>query len=159
MSKMISSRVGARGQRVRTLKSVPASPDWMNKFIASAVFGPVSGQLIGDYIGKRYATYTNDMSVPSCFLLSAQASYALPNDIGFLHDAKISLNVSNLLQRKGIYEVVVGAASGTYNSYPISAAPVLHDLVGEAINVLGTRKCLLRSLVCAITTFYVVREA
>ena len=29
------------------------------------------------------------------------------------------MNVSNLLQKKGIYEVVVGAASGTYNTYPI----------------------------------------
>ena len=100
-------------------KNVPASPDWMNKFVASASFGAFNAQLVGDYVGKRYATYTNDLSVPSYFLLGLQASYALPNDLGWAHDAKVSLNVSNLANRKGIYEVIVGAASGTYNTYPI----------------------------------------
>jgi len=100
-------------------KNVPASPDWMNKFVASVKFGDFGAQLVGDYVGKRYATYTNDLSVPSYFLLSAQASYALPLDSAWMHDAKLSLNVSNLTQKQGIYEVVVGAASGTYNTYPI----------------------------------------
>ena len=36
-----------------------------------------------------------------------------------LHDAKLSFNVSNLANKKGVYEVIVGAASGTYNTYPI----------------------------------------
>jgi iron complex outermembrane recepter protein len=100
-------------------KNVPGSPEWLNKFILSANYGAISGQLVGDYVGKVYATYTNDLSVPSYFLLSAQASYAIPGSFGILHNAKISLNVSNLLQKKGAYEVVVGAASGTYNTYPI----------------------------------------
>ncbi len=100
-------------------KNVPASPDWMNKFVASAQFGAFDAQLVGDYVGKRYATYTNDLSVPSYFLLNAQASYALPIRAGWLHDAKLSLNVSNLANRKGIYEVLTTAASGTYNTYPI----------------------------------------
>jgi iron complex outermembrane receptor protein len=101
-------------------KNVPGSPQWLNKFIFSANYGAISGQLVGDYVGKVYATYTNDLSVPSYFLLSAQASYAIPGTLGILHDAKISLNISNLLQKKGAYEVVVGAASGTYNTYPIA---------------------------------------
>jgi len=99
-------------------KKVPGSPEWMNKFIASVSVGRFSGQLVGDAVGKVYATYTNDLSIPGYFLLSAQASYALPLD-GVLHDAKLSLNVTNLLQRKGAYEAVIGAASGTYNTYPI----------------------------------------
>ena len=102
------------------LKPIPGSPTWLNKFIFSANYGAISGQLVGDYVGKVYATYTNDLSVPSYFLLSAQASYAIPGSLGILHDAKISLNISNLLQKKGAYEVVVGAASGTYNTYPIA---------------------------------------
>jgi len=100
-------------------KNVPASPDWMNKFVASVSFGAFNAQLVGDYVGKRYATYTNDLSVPSYFLLGLQASYALPNDLGWAHDAKVSLNVSNLANRKGTYEVIVGAPSATYNTYPI----------------------------------------
>jgi hypothetical protein len=100
-------------------KNVPASPNWLNKFVANASFGALSGQLIGDYVGKRYTTYTNDLSVPSFFLLSAQASYAF-GDLGWLRDSKLSLNVSNLLQKKGTYEIVVGAAAGTYNTYPIA---------------------------------------
>ena len=100
-------------------KNVPASPDWMNKSVLSAKFGAFEAQLVGDYVGKRYATYTNDLSVPSYFLTSLQASYALPLENQWLHDAKLSLNVSNLADKKGVYEVIVGAASGTYNTYPI----------------------------------------
>jgi len=100
-------------------KNVPASPDWMNKFVLGAKFDAFEAQLIGDYVGKRYATYTNDLSVPSYFLVSLQASYALPLEDNGLHDAKLSLNISNLANKKGVYEVIVGAASGTYNTYPI----------------------------------------
>ena len=100
-------------------KKVPGSPEWMNKFIISANYGRFSGQLSGDTVGKVYATYTNDLSIPGYFLMGAQVSYALPLD-GFLHDAKLSLNVTNLTDRKGDYQVVVGAASGTYNTYPIA---------------------------------------
>ena len=101
-------------------KNVPGSPSWLNKFIFSAKVGALSGQLVGDYVGKVYATYTNDLSVPSYFLLSAQASYAIAGSFGILHDAKISVNVTNLLQKKGDYQVLVGAAAGTYNTYPIA---------------------------------------
>jgi len=100
-------------------KNVPASPDWMNKSVLSAKFDAFEAQLIGDYVGKRYATYTNDLSVPSYFLTSLQASYALRLEDNGLHDAKLSLNISNLANKKGVYEVIVGAASGTYNTYPI----------------------------------------
>ena len=100
-------------------KKVPGSPEWMNKFIISANYGRFSGQLSGDTVGKVYATYTNDLSISGYFLMGAQLSYALPLD-SFLHDAKLSLNVTNLTDRKGNYQVVVGAASGTYNTYPIA---------------------------------------
>ena len=100
-------------------KKVPGSPEWMNKFIISASYGRFSGQLIGDAVGKVYATYTNDLSMPGYFMMSGQISYALPLDEVF-HDAKLSLNVTNLTDRKGDYQVSVGAASGTYNTYPMA---------------------------------------
>jgi hypothetical protein len=102
-------------------KQVPGSPQWLDKSILSADFGLFSTQLIGDYVGKRYATYTNDLSVPGYFLLGLQAQWKLPMWEGsFLHDPKIAFNISNLLDRKGIYEVQVGAASGTFNAYRMS---------------------------------------
>ena len=37
-----------------------------------------------------------------------------------MKNAKLRLNVTNLNQRTGATAVVVGAASGTYNTYPIA---------------------------------------
>ncbi|MDB5420128.1 MAG: TonB-dependent receptor [Brevundimonas sp.] len=101
-------------------KSVPGSPDWLNKFVASAKFGPVEAQLQGDYVGKRYATYTNDLSVKSYFLLGLQASYDLPiHNMHGIDSVKLSANITNLTDEKGDLNVVVGANSGTYNTYPL----------------------------------------
>jgi iron complex outermembrane receptor protein len=101
-------------------KIVPGDPTWSNKFIASATFGRFEGQVIGEYIGLRYATYTNDLSVPSYFITNLEASYQLrvPSN-QYLKTAKISVNVTNVGDVKGVSAVVVGAASGTYNVYPL----------------------------------------
>jgi outer membrane receptor protein involved in Fe transport len=96
-------------------KFVPGEPEWMNKSVLSTNFGAFDAQLIGDYVGKRYATYTNDLSVKSYFLTSLEAGYRFD----LLKGSKISLNVQNLGNIKGWSTVVVGAASGTYNTYPI----------------------------------------
>ncbi len=112
---------GASNTVVHTAgKSVPASPDWLNKFVLSANYGKFSGELSGDYVGKRYATYTNDLSVKSYFLMGVQAAYSfeLPSN-SFLDSARVSLNITNLGDTKGVSTLVVGAASGTYNTYPI----------------------------------------
>ncbi|MES2115782.1 MAG: TonB-dependent receptor plug domain-containing protein [Pseudomonadota bacterium] len=101
-------------------KSVPGSPEWMNKFVATATVADTEFQLIGDYVGKRYATYTNDLSVPSYFLLSLGMSGKLPFLNGsLLKNARYRVNVSNLLDRSGSLNVVVGAADKTYNTFPI----------------------------------------
>jgi hypothetical protein len=54
------------------------SPTWMNKTVASLNLGALEAQVIGDYIGSRYATYTNDTSVPSTFQASARVTLHLP---------------------------------------------------------------------------------
>lgn len=99
-------------------KYVPNTAKWLNKTVASFTLGRFEMQAIGDYVGPRYATYTNDQSIGGRYLLNLQASYALPaiSAIG-LRNLKLSANVTNLTDRKGIYELVVGAASKTYNSY------------------------------------------
>jgi hypothetical protein len=101
-------------------KIVPGDPQWANKFIASTTWGPIEGQVSGEFIGKRYATYTNDLSVPSYFIVGLEASFSLPVPQGYyVKAAKVSVNVTNIGDEKGVSTVVVGAASGTYNVYPL----------------------------------------
>lgn len=100
-------------------KQIPGSPQWLNKTVATVDFDPVQLQLFGDYVGKRYATYTNDASVPSFFLLSGRAAIKLPASMVGLADAELSVNVTNITDKKGWLSVVVGSATNTYNVYPI----------------------------------------
>ncbi|HVZ29595.1 MAG TPA: TonB-dependent receptor [Asticcacaulis sp.] len=101
-------------------KQVPASPDWMNKFILSANYGQFDMQLSGDYVGKRFATYTNDLWVKGYFLTGLQMGYRfnLPASSPVKY-AKLSLNITNLGDIKTTSTLVVGAAAGTYNTYPM----------------------------------------
>ncbi len=112
---------GATGATVATQgKQVPGSPQWLEKFVLSVPLGLVEAQLIGDYVGKRYATYTNDQQVGSYFLTNLSLYAKLPMLTGdLLKDAKLRLTVSNLANRKGDLNVLVGSATTTYNTYPI----------------------------------------
>jgi iron complex outermembrane receptor protein len=113
-------------------KIVPNVPLWTNKFAASANVDGVMYQLIGDYIGKRYATYTDDLSVQSYFLMSLDVSGKLPiTSTTWLNNPRWRLNVSNLANRQGTLNVVVGAASGTYNGYPIPPRQVFLTLTAN----------------------------
>ena len=112
---------GAANTIVQTAgKLVPNSPEWLNKFVASVNYGPFEAQLNGDLVGDRYATYTNDLKVKGYFLLGLQASYRIPTKAtSWFKQPKIALNVTNLTDRKGDYEVVVGQPANTYNTYPM----------------------------------------
>ena len=113
-------------------KLEPGEPAWMNKFVVSANWGPLEGQVIGDYVGKRYATYTNDLSVGSYFLTSLEVSCRLPvPNNAYVQGAKVSVNLTNLGDIKGASTVVVGAASGTYNFYPIPPRMVFVTLAAD----------------------------
>lgn len=103
-------------------KTVPNTPEWMNKFVASARFGgsaDIEAQLLGDYVGKRFATYTNDLSVPAYFLLGLSVSGKIPLPPGMVKNLQWTVNVTNLANRKGALQPVVGQASGSYATYPI----------------------------------------
>jgi iron complex outermembrane receptor protein len=108
-------------------KMVPGSPTLLNKFIASARVGGAELSVIGDYVGKRYATYTNDLSVPPYFMTSLALTTKLAPFAG-ARKARLTLNVSNLDNARGILTPVIGAASGTYNSYPIAPRQVFLTL-------------------------------
>ncbi len=102
-------------------KQVPLTPSWLNKFVVSANFGAFEAQFSGDFVGKRYVTYTNDMSVDSTFQMGLEASYTFEMPDGdMLHSLKLSGNVTNLGNIKGISTAVVTGASGGYQGYPIA---------------------------------------
>jgi len=106
-------------------KNVPGLANWMDRFVASAKFGNFEAQVTGDYIGERFATYTNDLSVGSSFQLGLQGSYRWDSLWDRrLRDAKISLNVMNLANTTGVSSLAVGQASGSYAFYPIAPRQV-----------------------------------
>lgn len=101
-------------------KFVPLMPEFMDRFIASANWGPFGAQLSGDYIGRRFVTYLNDLSVPSTVVLGAQASYTFEvPQADWIKRARVSLNVTNLNDEKGVSTAVVTSASGGYQAYPL----------------------------------------
>jgi hypothetical protein len=76
-------------------------------------------QLVGDFVGKRYATYTNDLDIPGYFPVGLNVSGKLPLLSGFLKNPRWTVSVTNLSNRQGALQPVVGAASGSYATYPI----------------------------------------
>jgi len=101
-------------------KQIPGSPKWMNKSVATLNVGPFEAQLVGDYVGKRFATYVNDTNVGSYFLTSLRLGADLPADWLHLHKANIALNVTNLFQESGWSTISVGSAANSYSAYPIA---------------------------------------
>ena len=102
-------------------KWVPLTPDWMNKTIASTSWGNFQAQVSGDYVGRRYVTYFNDLSVKPFFLVGLEASYRfeMPGD-SVLKAARISVNITNLFNETGVSTAVVTGNSGGYQAFPIA---------------------------------------
>jgi iron complex outermembrane receptor protein len=101
-------------------KQVPGSPKWMNKSVATLSVGAFEAQIVGDYVGKRFATFTNDTSVKSYFLASLRLAAQLPPELVHMRKAEISLNVTNLFDRTGWSTISIGSANNSYSAYPIA---------------------------------------
>lgn len=102
-------------------KNVPGSPKWLYKFVATGTYGMFDAQLVGDYLGRRYATFTNDLSVPSYFTLSGRIGATIPlADGAFVKTLRVSLNVTNITDKKAASTLSIGAASGTFNAFPLA---------------------------------------
>jgi outer membrane protein OmpA-like peptidoglycan-associated protein len=114
-------------------KSVPLEPNWLYKFVASTNFGPFEAQINGDYIGKRYVTYLNDLSVASTFVMGLEVSYNFGDAIGgeVVKNLKLSGNVTNLADTKGVSTAVVTSASGGYQAYPLAPRMFFLTLQGD----------------------------
>ncbi|WP_171007683.1 TonB-dependent receptor plug domain-containing protein [Sphingomonas sp. 3P27F8] len=101
-------------------KQLPGTPKWMNKTVATLSGGPFELQLIGDFVGRRFATFTNDASVPSYFLTSLRIAARVPENVLPLRKAELALNVTNLTDKKGVSTLSVGSATNSYSAYPIA---------------------------------------
>ena len=102
-------------------KWVPETPDWLNKTILSFTDGPFEAQISGDYVGRRYATYLNDIAVAGNFQVGLEASYQFQVPTGMaIRTVKLSGNVINLTDTKGVSTIVVTGNSGGYQGYPIA---------------------------------------
>ena len=113
-------------------KNVPGEPNWLNKFVVSGNYGPFEAQVSGDYVGMRYATYTNDQRVPSYFMTGLEASFRLPlNGAGLVKGAKVSINVTNLGDIKGVSSIVVGSAAVNYGVFPIPPRMIFGTLSAD----------------------------
>ncbi len=99
-------------------KRVPVSPAWLNKTIASVTIDAFEAQVIGDYVGRRYSTFTNDAWVDPIFTASLRLAYKLPDTLVRLRKAEISLNVTNLFDVRGVSTVQASSNTSTYNVYP-----------------------------------------
>lgn len=100
-------------------KQLPGSPKWMNKSVATLTIDPFDVQLIGDYVGRRFATFSNDTSVNSYFLTSLRVAAKIPADIVKLRDLEVALNVTNLGNIKGVSTLSIGSATNNFSGYPI----------------------------------------
>lgn len=125
-------KVGLAGTTVPTGgKKVPGSPDWLNKSVVSANYGGVEAQFIGDYIGGRFATFTNDLAVEPYFTGSVRLAYTLPDSFRLpVRHATVSVSVSvtNVFDAHAQSTLSIGAASGTYNAFPLPPRQVFGTL-------------------------------
>jgi iron complex outermembrane recepter protein len=101
-------------------KQVPIVPNWLNRFILSTNWYGFDAQFSGDFIGRRFATYLDDWRVGSSFITGLEAGYGF--DVGdgdWVKKVKISGNITNLADVKGISSITVTGASGGFQGYPI----------------------------------------
>jgi hypothetical protein len=102
-------------------KIVPGDPTWMDKFYVDANYENADLRLIGNYIGRRYATYTDDMSVGAYRQFDLQMSYTVDdNIIPDVKDLQLAFNITNLTNTKAFSTVSVGYATNTYAAYPLA---------------------------------------
>lgn len=106
-------------------KKVPGSPEWLNKTVISANYGMFDAQLVGDYLGRRFATFTDDLSVPGYFTLAGRIGVSIPLSSGsFVKRIGLSFNVTNITDKKGASTLSIAQPTNTYNAFPLAPRQV-----------------------------------
>ncbi|WP_336761635.1 TonB-dependent receptor domain-containing protein [Asaia sp. VD9] len=98
-------------------KYVVAVPEWMNKFIFAYSHDGFYAQLTGDYIGRRYATYLNDLSVTPMTLFGFSSGYTL-HHLPVLRDASVQFTITNLTNTRNWSTILATNASKQFTAYP-----------------------------------------
>lgn len=99
-------------------RNVAGNPAWAEKFVATTTWGPFYGQFTGDVIGKRYATYTNDLWASPYALFGVNAGYTI-RGIPHVAALKVQGNITNLTNDRGWSTISTTQASGQFTAYPI----------------------------------------
>ncbi|MDR3438337.1 TonB-dependent receptor domain-containing protein [Telmatospirillum sp.] len=80
-------------------KNVVDTPEFMYKTDIGYQNDGFFAHLTGDYMGKRFYTYTNDNSVAGRMLWDVSTGYVI-DQLGALKDVKVQFNVTNLFDKK-----------------------------------------------------------
>ncbi|WP_029603624.1 TonB-dependent receptor [Kozakia baliensis] len=100
-------------------RNVTGTPDWMENFVATTNWGNFYGQFIGQVMGKRYTTYTNDMWAAPWAQFNMNAGYTF-HGIPHIPALKVQGNISNLTNTKGWSTVGTTQTAGQFTAYPIA---------------------------------------
>jgi len=73
--------------------------------------GAYSTDLVGKYVGKRYASRDNTESVPGYTIVDLHMGYSSKKKLGILNDITVSFNVNNLLDRSYL-STILGSNQG-----------------------------------------------
>ena len=110
-------------------KNVAGVPNWTEKFVASTRWGDFDAQFIGDVVGKRYTTFTNDLHASAYALFSLNAGYDIKG-IPRIRSLHVQGNITNLTNEKGWSTLNTNNASSQYTAFPI--APRMYFLTLSA---------------------------
>jgi len=100
-------------------KNVAGVPGWTEKFVGTTNWGPFYGQFIGNVIGKRYATFTNDLWASPYALFSVDAGYTI-RGIPHVPALRVQGNITNLTNTRGWSTINATQASGQFTAFPIA---------------------------------------
>ena len=95
-------------------KKTVDTPEWMFASQIAWTPGPWDLRLSANHVGKRYVTYTNDLSVPSYWMVNAAVAYDL-GAVGPMENLSLALNITNLLDEQYLSTV---NTNGTYATDP-----------------------------------------
>ncbi|MGO4556382.1 TonB-dependent receptor, partial [Stenotrophomonas sp. 2YAF22] len=113
-------------------KKTVDTPEWMFASTLAWTPGPWDLRLAANHVGKRYVTYTNDVSVPSYWLINASVAYDM-GKLGPAQNLTLALNLTNLADKQYLATI---NTNGTYAADPTRSLATMQ--VGAPRQVMAT---------------------